>query len=93
MQAHRHLADPQPLAVGEGFDRRPVAEASGQQRRARFAAEVGGTAPPGVVAVRVGDHRAGHGAPRVDVEPSVRTEEAVGRLDQHAGVDPQPTVI
>src|SRR5687767_9460917 len=88
VQAHRHLTDPQALAVGESLDRHPVAEASCEQRGAGLAAEVAGTAPPGVVAVGVGDHRAWHGAPRIDVEPSVQAIEAVGRLDQHTGIDP-----
>ncbi len=83
VEADAGAAERQRPAVRLRLDRHVGAEAAGEQRRRRVRAQVGGAAGAGVIAVRVGDQRPRHRAPRVDVEVAGLAVEALGRLGQH----------
>ena len=76
MEAYAHSVDVDSLAEPEGVDLHLGSDAQAQGALALLAAQVALHAPAGVVGVGVSDNRALDRLPRVDVEVSVRTEEA-----------------
>src|SRR5262245_4263431 len=83
MEAERHRVELDHLAVLGVLDRRLAAEAAAEQPGAVSSAQVRVAPGTGVIAVRMGDDRARHRLPGIDVESAGGAEEAGRRFDQH----------
>ena len=70
----------------ERLDPRLGSEAAAKERDARLGAQIGRAAGTRVIAVRVGDHGARDGLPRIDVEAARRAIESVGGLGEHGHI-------
>jgi hypothetical protein len=85
-ERERDAADDARLAEVEQFDRRLVAQPRAQHTCALARREVVAAPPPGVVAVRVRDHRAIDGQPGIDVQVGGRTIQAAVGDAEHVAI-------